>query len=310
MGKKKFGFKLGEYYFDKVYQELIIQSVWMWKLGEDLFHSRWNRSNDEFPSEFNNQIFVEKEKDVCNKISESIKKRCYYNEIEHIYVYDKDDPKNYFKDDAEKEDGLNLFIMANGLWNDEDGKYEAPFQKEKFAENPQAFFSQSHSYYSLASCYKFFSDIQKAVEALFHIQGEEFFLLLERMRNEIWYATGDILSYWQIKDKRRRDSKKGGVVAKRLSGILSAIMARLSKNPKLNSAQNIWDYFEKNHMGIKNAMIIEEGIIHFDYDSTKDDIEGHLFQTDARGITKGIGRSTFNGYVKEAKQALKEFTSK
>jgi hypothetical protein len=107
-----------------------------------------------------------------------------------------------------------------------------------------------------------------------------------------------------LRSLKKTTSSKGGKKPKRLPGILLAVK-EMVQDPDVNSfsAERLWKRFEQRHEGKKKAMKIKGFKIFFNGDNP--DGEGRLYQEPSDKDHNFIGRSAFNGYVKEAKQNLK-----
>ena len=298
MKHKNNGFNLGYFYFNYQYRNLLIQSVWMMDLWLQLASEY--RLRNEIEWEISNEKFRVEEKYLSKKWEDELKK----NHEEMLSNPDLEGFNPIFADDPIKEETLGFFILVAG-YADEEGKRSAPFLEELYAENKNSFYKQSRFYYLLSLCYKYFFEIKKAVEELFEIESDDFFMDLDRIKDELWYSTGDLLAYWSIEDKRKRFSKKGGSVPKRLTVILSAIKKLVTENNRRSySTERLWRVFEKDHKGEVKAIEIDGFKVYFDYKDLKD-LEERICQLSPDGKVKSIGRSAFTGYVKEAKQSLK-----
>lgn len=111
-----------------------------------------------------------------------------------------------------------------------------------------------------------------------------------------------LIGYRRLNHERRKTGSEGGKHKKRLPGILLAIEKLLQDNKRKNySAERLWEYFEKDHKGKKKALKGKDFKVYFNLKNTSSD-EERLFQISRSGIIKSIGRSAFNGYVKEVKK--------
>jgi uncharacterized protein YeeX (DUF496 family) len=302
MKDKNKGLNLDQFYFDYQYRNLVIQSVWMMDLWLQLA-SEYRLKNEIMWELDDNEKYQDRRKYVLQKWEDELKK----DHEEMLSNPELEGFHPYFADDPIKEGALGFFVIVAGYGEE---KRSAPFLSETYAKNKDSFYIQSRCYYQLSLCYKYFKEIQHAVKEEFEIEVDDCFIDLDRIKEDMWYSTGDLLAYWSIDDKRKRSSKKGGSAPKRLPGILSAVnKIIIEDNRKSYSIERLWGVFEKDHKGIKKAIQIDGFKIYFDYKDFKN-LEERIFQLSSDGKSKSIGRSAFNGYVKKAKEDLKKFTSK
>ncbi len=294
MKHKNNGFNLGYFYFDYQSRNLLIQSVWMMDLWLQLA-SEYRLENKIIWELDDNEKYQIYRKYVIQKWEDELKKMHeeMLSELEGFHPY--------FSDDPIKEGAFGFFVIAAGYV---EGKRSAPFLSETYGENKKSFYIQSRCFYQLSLCYKYFKEIQHAVEEEFGIEVDDCFIDLDMIKESMWYSTGDLLTYWDIDDKRKRFSKKGGSVPKRLPGVLSAVKKLITEdNRKSYSTERLWRVLDKDHRR-KKAIKIDGFKIYFDYKDLEN-LEERIFQLSPDGKVKSIGRSAFTGYVKEAKQSLK-----
>jgi hypothetical protein len=134
---------------------------------------------------------------------------------------------------------------------------------------------------------------------------------IERIRSDFVIMERAIKEYVPIATKAclekqaKERSSKGGSAPKHLPGISAAVKTMiLDKTITSHSAEFLWRIFEKRHEGRKNALRLKGYKVYFEYKISNNDDE-RLFQLSSDGSVKSIGRSAFNGYVKEAKKTSK-----
>lgn len=106
-----------------------------------------------------------------------------------------------------------------------------------------------------------------------------------------------------IDNQRRKRSSNGGSHKNLFPGIVLAVKKLIQDNTLgcYPSQKKLWEYFEKNHEGSKNAYKIRVFKIYFKSDGDK----GKLYQSPSDRKRNFIGESAFYGYVKEAKKPEK-----